>query len=169
LLLIICLATATGNQRPTSGGEERSSSSVVESIEADFGTTMMSNRNKRQPPATVPGGFYCAPRIPIATGNGGPQCRLLYSQWSGPPPLAPPQPARLESTLSPCSNRVGAAAAREPSRRDDNQRPAEELVTHYANPSNRPAALPIAPTMGTVEGQAAGRDRSYGPWWIFRR
>jgi hypothetical protein len=32
-------------------------------------------------------------------------------------------------------------------RQDDHQHPAEE-ATHHVNPSNRPAALPIAPTMG---------------------
>jgi hypothetical protein len=85
-----------------------------------------------------------------------------YCTHSGLVRLLLPRHSRPEwnQLYRPAATVVGAAAAIEPSRRDDNQRPAGELVTHYANPSNRPAALHIAPTMGDRR-RASSRARPF--------
>jgi hypothetical protein len=101
----------------------------------------MSNRNKRQPPATM---------IPILETEAR---SAAYHTYNGQPSLAPqPMPhSNQESTLT-------AAAAREPSRR--------QTINNQQRSSSRTSPIPAIARphfpsrrrWGTVEGQVVGRE-----------
>jgi hypothetical protein len=83
------------------------------------------------------------------TGNGGPQWTLLYLQWSA-----------TQTEIS-----FIALPWPQENRQDSNQRPADDF-THHANPSNRPASLPLAPTrerlsVGRLRGSPCEKQKHH--------